>query len=64
MMEETKLREGIQQLEQSSGASDRINSARDQLMTVLSRKTELLKKIACIEADIVKKEKELKSRRR
>lgn len=64
MKSEADLRQGIKELEQNPSAGDRLSQARDQLVTVLAKKNDLLKRISCLEADIAKKEKELKSKRR
>lgn len=50
-------------MEKSSSGDPRLTSAREQLATVLTRKTDLLKRISTTEADIVRKEKEVKKRR-
>lgn len=50
-------------MEKTSSSDARLTSAREQLATVLTRKTDLLKRISTTEADIVRKEKEVKKRR-
>lgn len=57
------LEEGIRSMEKSSSGDPRLTSAREQLATILTRKTDLLKRISTTEADIVRKEKEVKKRR-
>ena len=59
-----ELQDGIQQMENSGTKDTRLSSAREQLMQVLTRKDDLLKRIAATESEIAKKEKELKSKRR
>lgn len=64
MRSEAELREGIRDIEQNPAAGDRLGEAHEQLVTVLAKKNDLLKKVSYMEADIAKKEKELKSKRR
>ena len=60
---EAGLREGIRQMEKSSSSMEGVKAAQEQLETQLIRKNDLLKQISSMEADILKKEKELKSKR-
>lgn len=60
----SELEEGIRNIEQSSPSDQRLTSAREQLETVLARKNDLLRRISTTEAEITKKEKELKTKKR
>lgn len=58
--QETELREGLRN---TKGDLSNQVTAEEQLSALLSRKTELLKRISAIENDIPVKENELKSKR-
>lgn len=60
---EAGLREGIRHMEVNAGNMEGIKAAQEQLETQLIRKNDLLKRISSLEADIAKKEKELKSKK-
>lgn len=59
---EAQLRDGIKQMQDSNDS--RLPTEQEKLVTLLSKKDDLLKRIAHTEADIMRKEKELKSRRK
>ena len=59
-----ELEEGIGKMEQTSPSDPRLTSAREQLESVLTRKTDLLRRISTTEAEIVKVEKTLKTKKR
>lgn len=61
---EAGLREGIRHMERDHSQNERVQSAQEQLETTLLRKNDLLKRISSIEGDILKKEKELKSKKK
>lgn len=61
---EAGLREGIRHMERDQSQNERVQSAQEQLETTLLQKNDLLKRISLIEADILKKEKELKSKKK
>lgn len=60
---EAGLREGIRQMSTNSSNMEGVKAAQEQLETQLIRKNDLLKQISSMEADIIKKEKELKSKK-
>ena len=60
----SELEEGIGKMEQTSPSDPRLTSAREQLESVLTRKTDLLRRISTTEAEIVKVEKTLKTKKR
>ncbi|KAH3750553.1 hypothetical protein DPMN_185080 [Dreissena polymorpha] len=60
---EAGLREGIRHMEQDSSQANLVREASEELEKQLVRKNDLLKRIATIEADISKKEKELRAKK-
>lgn len=61
---EAGLREGIRHMESDPAQKAHVKSAHEQLETTLLRKNDLLKRISSTEVDIVKKEKELRSKKK
>ena len=60
---EAGLREGIRHMEQDSSQANLVREASEELEKQLVMKNDLLKRIATIEADISKKEKELRAKK-
>lgn len=60
---EAGLREGIRDFERDTSKSEQLRAANVQLEEQLIRKNDLLKQISMLEADITKKEKELRSKK-
>ena len=60
---EAGLREGIRQMEHDPSKKETVQTLQEQLEKQLLRKTNLLKDISSVEADISKKEKELRAKR-
>lgn len=62
MKNEAELREGIKSMTDSHDS--RLPTEQEKLVSLLAKKEDLMKRIAYTEADITKKEKELKSKKR
>lgn len=61
---EAGLREGIRHMETDPAQKELMEGAREQLDTTLLRKNDLLKRISTMEADILKKEKEMRAKKK
>lgn len=62
MKNEAEIREGIKSMTDSHDS--RLPIEQEKLVSLLAKKEDLMKRIAYTEADITKKEKELKSKKR
>ena len=61
---EAACREGLRHIEGDPSQTENIQTGNEQLEKQLLRKNELLKQISSMETDIMKKEKELKSKKK
>ena len=61
---EAGLREGIRQMDGDASKVEDVRDAQEQLEKELIRKNNLLTEIASVEANVAKKEKELKAKKK